>query len=145
MSKSNQIATSKSADSIKARNDVYDQLDKRFPKSAISWVKLVPWDPATKVSLDAFDTANEQSWAAYRAPDHVLREVEQYKQGENDPIIAVMGPGKNAKAVIIDGHHRYLAREKMNKGRVEAFIGHVPSDEGPWLYTHMSQKGGDSG
>lgn len=136
---------SKSADSLAAREQVYKQLDKRFPKSAISWVKLIQWDPAAKVDLDEFDTGDERSWAAYRAPDHVALEVEQYKAGENDPIIGVVGPGKNAKILIIDGHHRYLAREKMNKSRVEAYVGHVPSDEGPWLYTHMSQKGGDSG
>lgn len=145
MGKSNQIQTSVSADGLAAREQAYAQLDKRFPKSAISWVKLIRWDPATKVDLDDFDTADEQSWAAFRAPDHVQREVEQYQKGVNDPIIAVLGPGKNAKALIIDGHHRYLAREKMGKSRVEAYIGHVPSDEGPWSYTHLSQKGGDSG
>lgn len=145
MGKVNQIPGSRSADSIAAREQVYRQLDRRFPKSAIAWVKLVPWDPAQKVRLDDFDTGDEQNWAAFRAPDHVQREVEQYEKGRNDPIIAVVGPGKNAKALIIDGHHRFLAREKMDKGRVEAYIGHVPSDQGPWLYTHLSQKGGDSG
>lgn len=135
----------KSADSIAAREQVYKQLDKRFPKSAIAWVKLIQWDPAAKIDMGDFDTADEQSWAAFRAPDHVQREVEQYEQGGNDPIIGVKGPGKNAPILIIDGHHRYLAREKMNKGKVLAYVGHVPSDEGPWSYTHLSQKGGDSG
>lgn len=135
----------KSADSIAAREKVYGQLRQRFPKQAIEWVKLVQWDPCDKVDLGQFDTQDEKSWAAYRSPDHVDREIEQYRQGDNDPIIGVVGPGKDARIEIIDGHHRYLARQRMGKSRVEAYVGHVPSDEGPWSYTHLSQKGGDSG
>jgi hypothetical protein len=136
---------SKSADALAARQQVYSQLVKRFPKDAIEWVKLVQWDPADKIPLDEFDTQDEKSWAAYRAPAHVDLEIEQYKTGDNDPIIGVIGPGKDAKIEIIDGHHRYLARQRMDKARVETYVGHVPSDEGPWSYTHLSQKGGDSG
>lgn len=136
---------SKSADSLAARHQVYKQLHKRFPKEAIEWVNLVQWDPVAKVPLDQFDTADETSWAAYRAPDHVQHEIEQYEQGDNDPIIGVVGPGNNAPIQIIDGHHRYLARERMHKSRIPAYVGRVPSDEGPWKYTHLSQKGGDSG
>lgn len=136
---------SKSSDSIAAREKVYKQLRSRFPKDAIEWVRLVQWDPCTKVDLDLFNTSDEKSWSAYRSPDHVEREVEQYQKGKNDPIIGVQGPGDDSPIEIIDGHHRFLARGRMGKGRVEAYVGHVPSDEGPWSYTHLSQKGGDSG
>lgn len=136
---------SKSADQIAAREKVYQQLADRFPKEAIAWVKLIRWDPASKIPLNEFDTADEQSWAAYRAPDHVAREVQDYKDGKNDPIVGVVGPGPTDQILIIDGHHRYLAREKMDKNTVLSYIGHVPRDEGPWKYTHLSQKGGDSG
>jgi len=133
----------KSADSIAAREQVYRQLRERFPKEAIEWVKTIPWDPVGKVPLDEFDTQDERNWAAFRNPAHVDQEVKQYERGENDPIIAVKPP--DDPILIIDGHHRYLAREKMNKNRVEAYVGRVPAGDGPWLYTHLSQKGGDSG
>lgn len=136
---------SKSADSLAARQQVYAQLSLRFPKAAIEWVKLVQWSPADMIDLDQFDTADEKSWAAYRSPDHVEQEIEQYKKGDNDPLVGVLGPGKNDQIEIIDGHHRFLARERMGKKRVEAYVAKVPSDEGPWSYTHLSQKGGDSG
>jgi hypothetical protein len=139
------VGQSKSADSLAARQVVYAQLAKRFPKQAIEWVKLVQWAPVQKYDLDEFDAQDEKSWAAYRSPAHVEREVEQYKDGDNDPLVGVIGPGKKPKIEIIDGHHRYLAREKMGKNKVEAYVATVPSDEGPWSYTHLSQKGGDSG
>lgn len=133
----------KSADSIAARQQVYRQLHDRFPKQSIEWVKTIRWDPADKVSLDDFDTQDETNWAAYKNPAHVEREVEQYENGENDPIIAIK-PG-DGPLIIVDGHHRYLARRKMGKSRAMTFVGHVPAGDGPWLYTHLSQKGGDSG
>jgi hypothetical protein len=136
---------SKSADSIAARQAVYGLLRRRFPADAVAWTKTVRWDPLEKVDLDRFDTQDEANWAAYTNPDHVQLEVEQYKAGENKPLIAVQPPGADAKILIIDGHHRYLARERMHKSRVLAYVGHVPQAEGPWLDTHLSQKGGDSG
>lgn len=133
----------KSADSIAAREQVYRQLRQRFPKPAIEWVKTIRWDPVDKVPLDDFDTQDKQNWAAFHSPDHVELEVKQYEKGENDPIIGVQPPG--GPILVIDGHHRWLAREKMGKSRIEAYVGHVPAGDGPWLYTHLSQKGGDSG
>lgn len=134
----------KSADVIAARQAAYGLLRQRFPSSAIEWAKTIRWDPLDKIDLDRFDTQDETNWAAYGAPDHVQLEIDQYKKGENKPLIGVQPPGADAPILIIDGHHRYLARERMHKSRVLAYVGHVPRAEGPWLDTHLSQKGGDS-
>lgn len=133
---------SKSADSLAARQAVYKQMSAKFPPDSIAWVKTVRWDPATKIGLDKFETSDQDSWAASKDPARVDHEVTQWNINAAKPIVAVqVGDGP---IIIVDGHHRFLAREKMGKGRVMAWLGHVPNNTGPWMDTHLSQKGGDS-
>jgi hypothetical protein len=134
---------SKSAGALAARQQVYAQLVKRFPASAIGWVRSAVWEPVRKVGLDRFDTAGQSSWAAASQPQNVDREVQKWQDGSAEPIVAVQ-VGGSPQYVIIDGHHRYIARERMHKGRVLAWVGHVPSANGPWMETHSFQIGGDS-
>lgn len=132
----------KSADSIAARQQVYTQMLTRFPPDSIAWIKTVRWDPAEKIDLDEFETSDVSDWAASHDPKRVDHEVEKWQSGEANPIVAVqVGDGP---LMIVDGHHRYLARQRMHKGRVLAFVGHVPTAVGPWSETHLSQKGGNS-
>lgn len=135
---------SKSADSIAARQQVYDQLSKRFPKSSIEWVKSARWDPAEKIDLDEFDTASRSDWAAATDPKQVDREVQKWQDKTADPIVAIQ-VGSSPQLIIVDGHHRYIARERMHKSRVLAYVGRVPNSNGPWMETHLYQKGGPSG
>jgi hypothetical protein len=133
---------SKSADSIAAREQVYNQLSGKFPKDAITWVKTVRWDPPAKYDLDEFDTDDASDWSASKDPKRVDHEIERWQSGRAHPIVTVqVGDGP---LIIVDGHHRFLARERMHKGRALAFVGHVPNTTGPWMDTHLSQKGGDS-
>lgn len=134
----------KSADSIAARQQVYDQLSKRFPKSSIEWVKSARWDPPDKIDLDEFDTSDRSDWAASSDHDRVDHEVQKWQDGTANPIVAIQ-VGGSPQLIIVDGHHRYLARERMHKHRVRAYVGHVPNNQGPWMETHLSQKGGASG
>lgn len=133
---------SKSADAIAVRQAVYTQMSAKFPAASIAWIKTVRWDPAEKVPLGRFDTSDSDSWAASKDPARVDHEVSQWRIGAAKPIVAVqVGDGP---LVIVDGHHRYLARKKMDKGRATTWVGHVPNSTGPWMDTHLSQKGGDS-
>ena len=134
---------SKSADAIAARERVYAQLASRFPAAAIAWVKAAAWEPVQKIDLDGFDTADQSSWAAASDPKQVDHEVEKWQDGSAEPIVAVQ-IGNSPQYVIIDGHHRYIARERMHKKRVLAWLGHVPNADGPWMETHAFQFGGDS-
>lgn len=135
---------SKSADSLAARQQVYTQLSARFPTDSIAWVKTVRWDPADKYDLDRFDTSDRNDWAAATEPDKVSEEEQKWRDGTADPAVAVQ-VGTSPQLIIIDGHHRFIAREHMHKNRMLAYVGHVPNDRGPWMETHLSQKGGPSG
>lgn len=134
----------KSADALAARQQVYTQLKDRFPASSIQWVKQVRWDPATKIDLDKFEVSDRADWAASHDPKQVDHEVQKWQDGTANPIVAIQ-VGTSGLLIIVDGHHRYLAREHMHKGRVRAYVGYVPNDRGPWMETHLSQKGGVSG
>lgn len=134
----------KSADSIAARQQVYTQLKDRFPAESIQWVRAARWDPPTKIDLDRFDTSDRTDWAAAAEPDKVAEEAHKWQSGTANPIVAIQ-VGSSPQLIIVDGHHRYIAREHMHKSRVLAFVGHVPDHNGPWMETHLSQKGGPSG
>jgi hypothetical protein len=134
----------KSADALAARQQAYKQLSARFPSKSISWVKQVRWDPVAKIDLDEFDTSSRTEWAASHEPKQVAREVQKWQDGTADPIIAIQ-VGTSPQLVIVDGHHRYIGRERMHKHRVLALVGHVPDTDGPWMETHLSQFGGASG
>jgi len=134
----------KSADQIAAREQVYKQLARRFPPDAIAWVKTVRWDPATKIDLDRFDTSDRSDWAAASEPKLVAQEVSKWQSGEAEPAVAVQ-IGTSPQLVIVDGHHRFIAREHMHKHRMLTWVGHVPNNTGPWMETHLSQFGGPSG
>lgn len=134
----------KSADALAARQQVYAQLSTRFPPKSIAWVKQVRWDPPTKIDLDQFDTSDRVGWAASHEPDAVAKEVEKWKNGTADPIVAIQ-VGSSPQLIIVDGHHRFIGREHMHKNRALAFVGHVPNNTGPWMETHLYQFGGPSG
>jgi len=135
---------SKSADSIAAREQVYKQLSRRFPPDAIAWVKTVRWDPAAKIDLDEFDTSDRSDWAAASEPKQVEREVSKWQDGTAAPAVAIR-IGASPQLIIVDGHHRLMAREHMHKRRMLTWVGYVPNNTGPWMETHLSQFGGPSG
>jgi len=133
-----------SADVLAARQKVYAQLSGRFPAKAIQWVRTARWEPVVKVDLDRFDTSDRTDWQASHDPKQVAHEVNKWQSGEADPIVAIQ-IGNSPQLVIVDGHHRFIARERMHKKRVLAWVGHVPDHTGPWMETHLSQFGGPSG
>ena len=128
--------------SLPTEAQVYRQLIQDFPAKAIAWVHDVPWEGPRVVPVDRFDFSNMKSWSAYHEQDKVdefaARIQRRHAKGKPiKPIVAVLEPGKD-KLTIVDGHHRALAAKKLGVS-IEAFIGHVPTKQGPWLETHASQ------
>ena len=116
---------------------VYNQLLGNYPPASIAWVKSVRWIGPVRIPTDRVNTADEGSWAASHQPHAVRRHMREIKAGASKPVIMVQKPGE-AKAEVIDGHHRYLGYRSLGKP-VVAYVGFVPRGEGPWDETHASQ------
>jgi len=132
----------KSADTIATREQVYRQLSRRFPAAAVDWVRSVPWSGPVKLSTDDINSEGSDSWQASHDPKGVADHIQKLRDGTSRPVVLVQVP--SGRLDLVDGHHRFLAAKSEGKP-LQAFIGVVPRDTGPWSETHLSQKGGDSG
>jgi hypothetical protein len=124
---------------------VYAEMRKNFPADALDWVKDADWEGPLNVGADQIDLSHADTWAAasdgsaeaFRAK--LRKKIDAGKHPK--PAILVRTPGGD-KDIVIDGHHRTLAAVAESHP-VWAFVGRVPSATGPWLETHVSQKGGN--
>src|SRR5271169_174048 len=102
---------------------VYDQLSDDYGKRYIGWVKAANWEGPTDVPLDEIDTSNRRNWQATEDLGHVDDFLKQVKDGSVKPIILV-NTANDDKMMIADGHHRFLAAEKLNMP-VKAYVATV--------------------
>jgi hypothetical protein len=117
---------------------VLRQMRENFPEEALTWIKDARWVRA-QVPLNRIDFHHVHEWAAA----HQKRKVEQFagaieSGADMNPVIMVAEPGRH-DVIVIDGHHRTLAARKLGKP-VEAYVGYVDSDDGPWQETHSFQR-----
>lgn len=119
---------------------VYSQLAANYPAKAIEWVRGIRWIGPVEIPLDRVDTDDEDSWAASHQPDAVTRFAREIKAGtgHTHPVVMVQKPG-HLKAMVVDGHHRFLACRKLG-WPCKSYVGFVPADDGPWDETHSSQR-----
>jgi 8-oxo-dGTP pyrophosphatase MutT (NUDIX family) len=116
--------------------EVFGQMRENFPKKAIRWVKDASWT-RQQVPLSRIDFQDVGSWAASHEKRRVEHCAHDIESGVIKPVVMVAEPGKHTLTVI-DGHHHTLAYRKLGRP-VEAYVGQVASDSGPWLETHSSQ------
>jgi 8-oxo-dGTP pyrophosphatase MutT (NUDIX family) len=122
---------------------VLRQLRENFPDEAIGWVKDAQW-VRTQVPLDRIDFHHMHEWAAAHEKRKVERFAGEMETGPDDvdPAVMVAEPGRH-DVIVVDGHHRVLASRKLGKP-VEAYVGYVDSDNGPWHETHSFQKSAET-
>ena len=116
---------------------VYEQLQEDYGKKYLGWVLAAHWEGPVDVPLDEINTANRSKWSATEDMDHVNDFLEQVKDGSVKPIILVNEPN-NDKMMIADGHHRFLASEKLEQP-VKAYIATVGGVGGDWVKMHDKQ------
>lgn len=124
---------------------VHELMSRNFPADAISWVLDIEWTGPRDVPLDHVDFDDEDSWAAHHQPAKVGAFVRQIKAGDApNPAIMVQTDSQD-ELHVVDGHHRTMAYQKLNKP-VPAYVGFVPNDDERWKETHSSQlhQGSDS-
>lgn len=122
---------------------VYEQLEEDYGKKYLSWVKAAEWSGPTDVPLDEVSTVNRRNWEAMQDLDHVKDFLSQVKDGSVKPIILVNEPN-NDKMMIADGHHRFLAAEKLNMP-VKAYIATVGGVGGDWVKMHDYENDSNNG
>ena len=105
-----------------------------------SWVKRARWIGPVNVPWSRIDDDDIDGWAASHQPDAVNRFARAIASGNGhtNPAILVQEPGTN-RALIVDGHHRALARRKLGMP-VLAYVGNIdPRDREAAEQTHSSQ------
>jgi 8-oxo-dGTP pyrophosphatase MutT (NUDIX family) len=126
---------------------ILSQLRSNFPEDKIAWVKRARWIGPVEIPWERIDDHDIEEWAASHQADAVNRFARDIKanRGHTNPSILVQVPGRE-KAVVVDGHHRALARRKLGKP-VLAYVGFIQSgDIQAAEETHSSQfhSGSDS-
>jgi hypothetical protein len=117
---------------------VYNFMLQRFPAKALGWVMKARWIGPVAVDPARVDTQDADSWAASHQDERVEHFVKDLGKGKAlKPGVVVQEPGDD-KAVIIDGHHRFLAAKKAGVPYM-AYVGFVSKDGGPWDETHAYQ------
>jgi hypothetical protein len=103
---------------------VWKQLSKSFPPSAIAWVKQSKFYGPVTIPFDQIDTDGIKSWSASKQPELIRKFARKIAAGtaHTRPSIGIKGPDG---VVLVDGHHRALARNSLGRP-VLAYIGTVP-------------------
>jgi 8-oxo-dGTP pyrophosphatase MutT (NUDIX family) len=127
---------------------ILSQMRSNFPEAKIQWVKNARWIGPVEVPWERVDSDSIETWAASHQPDAVNRFARDIKEnrGHTNPSILIQRPG-NPKALVIDGHHRALARRKLGKP-VLAYVGFIQAKDALAAEeTHASQfhSGADPG
>lgn len=119
---------------------IYEQLLGNYPAGSIEWVldPSITWYGPAEVPLDQVDTQDRESWAATHQPEAVSRFAREIKAGtgHTDPVVMVMEPGR--KKLVIDGHHRFEACEKL-RWPCKSYVGVVSRITLAMEETHSSQ------
>lgn len=122
---------------------VYALMESNFPDSALEWVKHSTWTGPVNVPWSRVDDDDLDSWAAAGQPGAVQRFAKEIARGgqHTEPsILAHQANHPDGREIIIDGHHRAMARHFKLGKPVLAYVGTVPQR---WmaqaLQTHSSQ------
>lgn len=119
---------------------IFLKMASNFPPEAIEWVKRATWEGPVDIAWDNIDTDGLKTWAAFKQPERV-KEFEQkirMHHGDIEPTIMIKD-NDTPKSIIIDGHHRALARHNMNMP-VLSYVGRInPADRKAAEETHSKQ------
>ena len=119
---------------------VYVQMAKNFPPKSIEWIRRATWQGPVNIPWDRIDADAVESWAASHQPEKV-KEFERMIRAHDGHVApsVVIQDNDSPKAIIIDGHHRALARRNL-KQPVLAYLGTInPKDRKAAEETHSAQ------
>lgn len=120
---------------------VLEQLEEDYGNRYLGWILGAHWTGPEFINLSEIDVTNRRNWMASEDMEHVDDFLEQVKEGNIKPIILVNEPNNN-KMIIADGHHRFLAAEKLNMP-VKAYVATTGGVGGDWRKMHDKQNSGE--
>ena len=122
---------------------ILKELKDDYPQETLDWVKAARWRGPVRVPISQIDFRGRQGWVASQdGPESLKHHLAKIKAGDDKPILLIDTPD-NTKYECIDGHHRLLAYEQLEKP-VLAFVATVEHHEGPWDTMHQKQRSGPS-
>jgi 8-oxo-dGTP pyrophosphatase MutT (NUDIX family) len=119
---------------------VLNLMRSNFPEKALEWVRRARWVGPVNVPWERVDVQDIDKWASSHQPEAVNRFAKEIQagSGHTNPSILIQD-NDSPKAIIIDGHHRALARKKLGKP-VLAYLGMIdPKDRLAAEETHSLQ------
>lgn len=119
---------------------IYLQMASNFPPDAIEWVKRAKWQGPMDIPWEQVDIDDIKNWAASKQPERVKEFEQQIKAhgGDVKPSILIQDDD-SPKSIVIDGHHRALARHNLGMP-VLSYIGRIdPKDRMAAEETHSKQ------
>jgi Phage portal protein/ParB-like nuclease domain len=108
---------------------VHAYLARHYPESVLGWVDDADWHGPATVPLADVDMARRPGGRDEAKVRAIAAAVQDGKQLE--PVVLVSTPG-DSQYQIADGYHRTLGLKHAGKTTVQAWIGDVDADHGPW-------------
>jgi 8-oxo-dGTP pyrophosphatase MutT (NUDIX family) len=113
-----------------ATHEVYAYLARHYPARVLDWVKDAHWHGPSTVQLSDVDMGRRPGGA--RDPDKVRQIAHAIDDGMRvHPVVLVKTPG-GLPYQIADGWHRTLAAVHSGQRTINAWVGDVDTDHGPW-------------
>lgn len=108
---------------------VHSKLSEHYPGRVLNWVTDAKWSAAEQVPLKDIDLARRPGGRNMKKVRGMARALKEGK--DLGPIFLVDTPDGGAYT-IADGYHRALAHQHAGKQTIQAHIGVVNEDTGPW-------------
>lgn len=114
----------------KSKTDqVFNYLKENYPEDCLQWVKDTKWERLDSVPLKDITMARRPGGA--REMDKVKGIAGAIKDGKKmEPVVLVKLP--NGEIKIADGYHRTLAFKHAGETTINAWMGTVKDQKGPW-------------
>jgi len=118
--------------SSKLTREVNGVLARTYPEDARTWVEQATWSGPQKVALDDIATTRRPGGRDQEKVQGMAASLVRDPDGEvAAPIVVVKTPSSD-KLKVADGYHRTLAHRRVGHDKIDAYVGTVEADEGPW-------------
>lgn len=119
------------ATASKLTKTVHKLLAKTYPESTLGWVDDADWSGPTQVGLSDIEMDRRPGGRDQAKVAGIAKSIAAGDTGAIAPVVLVKTPGSE-KLKVADGYHRTLARKRINRQSVPAYVAHVQDDTGPW-------------
>lgn len=109
---------------------VHKALAKHYPESTLDWVDGADWSGPQTVDLAEIKMDRRPGGRDMAKVDGIAKAQADGVAGALAPVILVETPSGVLK--VGDGYHRTLATKRRGKGSIQAYVGKVDSEDGPW-------------